>query len=108
MRRWSSAAGSSSKHPSCATCFYTAAHLGWGQKRDILLEDAEVERVLHVLEHSKKAGFFAAMDHAASVRKKLRSTATCPKCGGKLLPRVAKRGPMPGSRFLGCSNYPAC
>jgi len=73
-----------------------------------LLEDAEVDRVLYVLEHSMKAGFFAAIDHAASVRKKYRSTTTCPKCGGELVPRVAQKGPMPGSRFLGCSNYPAC
>src|SRR5205807_616293 len=55
-----------------------------------------------------KAGFFAAVDHAASVRNKYRSTTTCPKCGGELVPRVAKTGPMPGSRFLGCSNYPTC
>ena len=79
-----------------------------GRKREILLEDAEVDRVLYVLEHSMKAGFFAAIDHAASVRKKYRSTTTCPKCGGELVPRVAQKGPMPGSRFLGCSNYPAC
>jgi len=27
-----------------------------------LLEDAEVDRVLYVLEHSMRAGFFAAID----------------------------------------------
>src|SRR2546422_962815 len=42
------------------------------------------------------------------LHQKYRSTTTCAKCGGELVPRVAKNGPMPGSRFLGCSNYPAC
>ncbi len=32
----------------------------------------------------------------------------CPKCGGKLLMRVAKSGSNTGNRFLGCSNYPNC
>ena len=79
-----------------------------GRKREVLLEDAEVDRVLDVLEHSRKTGFFAAYDHAASVRRKYRGTTPCPKCSGVLVARVAKKGPMPGSRFLGCSNYPAC
>ena len=33
---------------------------------------------------------------------------TCPKCGGTLVARVARRGPTPGSAFWGCSNYPRC
>ncbi|MCR5649676.1 MAG: NERD domain-containing protein [Lachnospiraceae bacterium] len=32
----------------------------------------------------------------------------CPKCGGKLVPRTAKKGVYAGSTFLGCSNYPRC
>jgi len=79
-----------------------------GGKREVLLEDAEVDRVLYVLEHSRKTGFFAAVNHAASVRKKYRSTTICPKCGADLITRIAKKGPMPGSLFLGCSNYPSC
>lgn len=31
-------------------------------------------------------------------------TQPCPKCGGKLLKRVSKKG----KRFYGCSNYPEC
>ena len=40
-----------------------------------------------------------------------RSAATqrsCPKCGGELVLRTAKRGPNAGGRFWGCSNYPKC
>jgi hypothetical protein len=79
-----------------------------GGKTQVVLDDAEVDRVLAVLESRATSGFFAARAHAASVKSKYRSTTICPKCGGELVQRIAKRGPMPGSRFLGCSNYPAC
>lgn len=32
----------------------------------------------------------------------------CPKCGGSLILRTAKRGRNAGNQFYGCSNYPTC
>ncbi len=32
----------------------------------------------------------------------------CPKCGGTLVKRRAKRGENAGKQFLGCSNFPKC
>lgn len=32
----------------------------------------------------------------------------CPKCGGKLVLRTAKRGERAGKHFFGCSNFPKC
>lgn len=32
----------------------------------------------------------------------------CPKCGGQLILRTAKRGQNAGNKFWGCSNYPKC
>jgi restriction system protein len=32
----------------------------------------------------------------------------CPKCGGQLVRRKAKRGANIGSEFLGCSSFPGC
>lgn len=32
----------------------------------------------------------------------------CPKCGGKLVSRVAKKGNYAGKEFYGCCNYPDC
>ncbi len=32
----------------------------------------------------------------------------CPKCGGNLVLRTAKKGANAGSQFYGCSNYPNC
>ncbi len=33
---------------------------------------------------------------------------TCPRCGGKLVIRTAKKGERQGKQFLGCSNFPKC
>ena len=35
-------------------------------------------------------------------------TWTCPRCGGRLVPRVARQGARAGQPFWGCSNYPRC
>ncbi len=77
------------------------------RRRDVLLADSEVDRILGVVSHAA-TGFFATLRHAASVRERYRSTTRCPKCGGDLVSRVARKGPTPGSRFLGCANYPRC
>lgn len=37
-----------------------------------------------------------------------RLTPACPKCGAEMKVREAKKGPAAGSKFLGCSRYPAC
>ena len=32
----------------------------------------------------------------------------CPKCGGEMVLRTAQKGPNPGQKFWGCSNFPRC
>lgn len=32
----------------------------------------------------------------------------CPRCGGKLVRRTARKGPNTGHDFYGCSDYPRC
>jgi len=36
------------------------------------------------------------------------SANVCPKCGTELVLRTAQKGPNPGQKFWGCSNYPKC
>lgn len=36
------------------------------------------------------------------------SVKRCPRCGGDLIVREARRGAHAGSKFWGCSGYPAC
>ena len=35
-------------------------------------------------------------------------TTFCPRCGGRLVRRVARQGQRAGQAFLGCGNYPRC
>ncbi|MCA9036343.1 MAG: DUF2726 domain-containing protein [Planctomycetaceae bacterium] len=36
------------------------------------------------------------------------SSTQCPKCGSKLVQRMASKGPNQGQPFLGCSAFPKC
>ncbi|WP_158588975.1 nuclease-related domain-containing protein [Butyrivibrio sp. XB500-5] len=36
------------------------------------------------------------------------TTLKCPRCGGQLVLRVAKKGENAGNKFYGCNNYPKC
>jgi len=36
------------------------------------------------------------------------ATPSCPKCGGSMVKRTAKKGSNAGNIFWGCSNYPHC
>ena len=36
------------------------------------------------------------------------ATPSCPKCGGEMVQRVAKRGANAGRGFWGCRQYPSC
>jgi restriction system protein len=40
--------------------------------------------------------------------KKPRPNNLCPKCGAELILRTAQKGPNPGQKFWGCSNFPKC
>lgn len=40
--------------------------------------------------------------------KEEQSELICPKCGGQLVFRTAKKGENAGNQFYGCSNYPKC
>ena len=36
------------------------------------------------------------------------SVTLCPKCQARMVQRIARRGPAPGRRFWGCSDWPDC
>ena len=47
--------------------------------------------------------------HVQQIHDPVESTSmTCPKCGGKLILRTARKGNNAGNQFYGCSNYPGC
>ena len=47
-------------------------------------------------------------DHVSNLKERYSSSTTCPKCGGSLVKRTARRGSQAGTEFFGCSNYPRC
>jgi hypothetical protein len=66
---------------------------------------AEIEGKLLMLKQDKSLN---RETHLDSLRERHESTTTCPKCGGRLIERVAKKGSYLGKSFLGCFNYPRC
>lgn len=47
-------------------------------------------------------------EHVSNLKERYSSSTTCPKCGGSLVKRTARRGSQAGTEFLGCANYPRC
>ena len=71
-----------------------------------LLTPADVQTLVQRLRNAKgKQSYFS---HMRLLTERHESTTVCPKCGGVLVERKARRGPNVGTVFLGCSNYPAC
>ncbi len=77
---------------------------GFTQERLTEQEVEEIEKKLLMLKQDKSLNLET---HLESLRERHES-AICPKCGGQLVERVAKRGASAGSSFWGCSNYPRC
>ena len=46
--------------------------------------------------------------HTSGEGKSVGGSLRCPRCGGKLILRIAKEGYWKGNEFYGCSNYPRC
>lgn len=80
------------------------------------LEQHQVDQIYNVLFPYAKTATGIKEAHVENTRKMHDSTGdvsglrqkTCPRCGGALVVRTAKRGYYAGNRFYGCSNYPAC
>jgi restriction system protein len=71
-----------------------------------LLGPGDVQRVVQKIQCAK--GSQNSFLHLRSLTKRHESTTVCPKCGGALIERTARKGSNAGKPFLGCSKYPAC
>jgi len=67
-----------------------------------------IEHIVKILEGHISNSTLTKRDHLQSLRQRHASNTICPKCGSILIERTANKGPMAGSKFLGCSNYPKC
>jgi restriction system protein len=73
-----------------------------------ILTPARVAEIEHQLQALKAGSTVNRSEHLESLDERYESVTTCPKCGGKLIRRLAKRGAMAGNAFFGCANYPRC
>lgn len=76
--------------------------------RQPLLTDRDIQRIVTAIQALKANPLLTHGNHMRSLRERYRSTDTCPKCGARLVERIATKGPSPGSKFFGCSGYPRC
>jgi len=78
-------------------------------KTTIVFTEEDVDSFYAVLKEGRLPKTWATnRKHLASLEVRRASVTVCPKCGGELNLKTAKRGSHVGNAFLGCSNYPQC
>lgn len=85
----------------------SAIRKNWKNNPDILTDD-QVDKVYNHLKTLTNKSWVEKQEHVASIKDRFSSTTVCPRCGGKLVVRIAKNGKNIGKSFYGCSNYPKC
>jgi hypothetical protein len=74
----------------------------------VIFSDGEVNAIIHRIQGIISKSNLSKKDHLRSLAERKNASANCPRCGGDMRVRMAKRGPNSGSKFLGCTNYPNC
>ena len=73
-----------------------------------VLAEPDLSLIMDAIQRLKNDPSLTKANHLKSLDDRHNSSTVCPKCGGKLVERTARRGPNAGSKFLGCSSYPKC
>ena len=73
-----------------------------------VLAEPDLNLIMDAIQRLKNDPSLTKANHLKSLDDRHNSSTVCPKCGGKLVERTARRGPNAGSKFLGCSSYPKC
>jgi restriction system protein len=75
---------------------------------DPVLDPTRVLEIELQLKALKAGRTVSRTEHLESLEQRYESVTKCPKCGGMLRTRLAKRGAMAGNAFYGCVNFPRC
>ncbi|MBN2825671.1 MAG: NERD domain-containing protein [Campylobacterales bacterium] len=75
--------------------------------RNTIFSNVELQQIERKIQQLKD-NTISTKEHIENLKSRHNSTTTCPKCGGELKKREAKRGASMGNSFLGCSNFPKC
>lgn len=77
-----------------------------------LFSEREVEKIISMIESGQLSKTRKTdkehVQHVKNIVKEKENKDSCPKCGSKLVLRVAKQGVNKGNEFYGCSSYPKC
>jgi DNA-binding helix-hairpin-helix protein with protein kinase domain len=77
----------------------------------IAIEKTQLEvdlAYLGVIKPSKTSGARMTTAHFTTAQTSTTSIPSCPRCGGQMVRRTARRGMSRGRGFWGCSRYPVC
>lgn len=72
-----------------------------------LTQKDKAEKIIHIKNIQQKTQDRFSQNISASATPNVVKT-LCPRCGGRLVTRIASKGKYQGKRFWGCSNYPKC
>ncbi|MBU1196729.1 MAG: NERD domain-containing protein [Proteobacteria bacterium] len=72
-----------------------------------LLSAKDVDRCASLIINANIGNAVSDKQHVENVKNN-RKNPLCPKCGAPMVLRTAHKGGNKGSRFWGCSNFPAC
>lgn len=87
----------------------------WNQVGDSLSKE-QIEATLDKLKPLTNADAATKQKHIETIEERYKepkkaeekSDLVCPKCGGSLILRTARKGENAGKQFYGCSNFPKC
>jgi hypothetical protein len=75
---------------------------------ETLLSEILINSMVDILTHHRKHSTLNKRAHLKSLKERHNSRNKCPKCGGKLVMRIARKALNTNSKFYGCSNFPNC
>jgi restriction system protein len=61
-----------------------------------------------LIDGPKLTQMIASVQQSGNMQAQPEVARACPKCGGEMVLRVAKKGPHSGEKFWGCSKFPDC
>ena len=67
-----------------------------------------VDKPIDLVDGTQLLQLVANLQKRAGLSPKPAPANICPKCGGEMVLRTAQKGPNPGQKFWGCSNFPKC
>jgi restriction system protein len=77
--------------------------------KEVMFDESEVKKFTEILAENKDGqNILSFYKHVKDVKSRYQDNRKCPKCGGELIKRIAKKGPIAGNEFFGCGNYPKC